>query len=1195
MKQNPMGIFGRLGRMALCAVLATSGIQVSGTQAQTSAASGPMAAQMQDAVAQYEHNYKSLYSSGLRMRLRDLLVTPATEIDALDRDLRRAAASCSVATYDRLWQERNMRISTQVSAAFSGWEQLEGHIEKAREDWKDSFISLQRAIAQIPALSETFSQEFFDNAGALSPYGDLARVFGVEPDEVDSIPGVNRQLREKLNNRFREGLDAMIEALPGQENALLRGIYDTFHQQSFSRLVEAQEGATPEEKRMAAYLVDEQQRFLRDYDGDLADFDKRLEADIQALYRVFKAAQDVYERNALSPVLFPFSCAQPENYCPIDYEWLGRSHYESLQAKMRSKFDVGQPYELTAHADRLDGYLDQSVREEGRRMAELLTGLIANGGGDETSPLGVSRERREANPDDTDLLVPDGLGAKSEDVRQLVSRILELPAREQERVLGYFQALADETATVRRAIYEERVEDGTADPIAAFEAGEIGPVAALRAVREKARRALTEAGVPEQPEINLSDTGNDEFGVNSGDILAGLIGGVRSYETLNDEIRAELQARALAEEALRREVQLYGGVRTHAFNTRTANGKDVTLPISQSNHDNAIAPYLERPEWMEAAYAELSAETMRKRREGRAWLESAIPGVLPNQSNVPPQNEGASVSATNDDADPDASRHGGIGLSEPATSEEVPVAREFTTPEIVVPSFEVPSFDPPSFPNGGIAPSAEQGIGQGEDIFTSPFGTSSAAPAKEVLEDIFSSVFPPEGEGRVRPDLDQLTASFAADLHAERGRLDEIRAEARRDAEALDDDGKHTLVGTLVDSVLDHQKRVRAIGKALEVASNEIDTDIGPDLGDLLIEPPAETCEPPSDFDVALRSYYAALNAFKSRHEAPVYDRRELDIENLTSSEFAQLMATKDQVCRTYRGDSLVRSCSYRLVYPSPSLGSSDGDTALRRPERDEARVLKIAGDETASLWISESNRPRNILQVQLPSGAVPVVGEFHAEARAVENAFEVLQESARPKDGFVFLADPLAVREEVAANFRAAYRSHQTFRRAHTELRWRSRGAPAEDFTMGLSKEGPINVHPQDLLEQMQAGDAVPVALTHSANGVDFPYDAAYFDGYALLARGSLTDELVSSIWARNPVNGAKPQIASQLLGKTYWLFCDTAEESIAQMSCEILVPMVDVWTMNEGGENEDVFRVEATELLKATLVFGAFLDGAK
>ena len=855
-----MGIFGRLGRMALCAVLATSGTQVSGTQAQTSAASGRMAMQMQAAVAQYEHNYKSLYSSGLRMRLRDLLVTPATEIDALDRDLERAAQTCSVATYDQLWQERNKRISAQVSAALSGWEQLEGQIEKAREDWRDSFITLRRAIAQIPAVSETFSQEFFDNAGALSPYGDLARVFGVEPDEVNSIPGVNRQLREKLNNHFREGLDAMIEALPGQENALLRGIYNTFHQQSFSRLVEAQEGATPEEKRMAAYLVDEQQRFLRDYDGDLADFDKRLEADIQALYRVFKAAQDVYERNAISPVVFPFSCALPENYCQLDYEWLGRSHYESLQAKMRSKFDVGQPYELTAHADRLDGYLDQSVREEGRRMAELLTGLIANGGGDETSPLAVSRERREANPDNTDLLVPDGLGAKSKDVRQLVSRILELPAREQERVLGYFQALADETTTVRRAIYEERVEDGTADPIAAFEAGEIGPVAALRAVREEARRALTEAGVPEQPEINLSDTGNDEFGVNSGDILAGLIGGVRSYETLNEEIRAELQARALAEEALRREVQLYGGVRTHAFNTRTGNGNDVTLPISQSNHDNAIAPYLDRPEWMEAAYAELSAETMRKRREGRAWLESAIPGVLPNQANVAPPQDETSEPGTNAQTDPDASRHGGIGLSEPANSEQVPVTKEFAAPQFEVPQFEVPSFEPPSFPSGGIEPSSEQGGSPGGDIFAS----SAAAPAKEVLEDIFSSVFPPEGEGRVRPDLDQLTASFVADLHAERGRLDEIRAAARRDAEALNDDGKRTLVSTLVDSVLDHQKRVRAIGKALEVASNEIDTDIGPDLGDLLVEPPAETCEPPSDFDVALRSYYTALNAFSA-------------------------------------------------------------------------------------------------------------------------------------------------------------------------------------------------------------------------------------------------------------------------------------------------------------------------------------------
>ena len=625
MKSRMMNMFGNLGRFTLCGTLISSSLFGTQALAQSGNVPGPMAAQMQLALEQYEHNYKSLYSSGLRMRLRDLLVTPAIEIDALDRDLKRAAQSCSIATYDQLWQDRNKKILTHISTALVGWEQLDEHINKARGDWQDSFLTLRRAMAQIPVLSETLAQEFVDESGALSPFQHWTPIFGIEADESQSYADYNQELRAKYTEIFRGGLDDVLEALPGQENALLRSVYDTFHQQSFSRLMERQEGATAQDRKIAAYLADEQQRFLRDYDGDLADFDKRLAADIEALYRVFKAAQDVYERYALSPVTFPFSCEQPQNYCPIDYEWLGRSHYNSVQSKLREKFDVGQPYELTAHADRLDGYLDQVVREEGRRMADLLTGLIENAGGDDSNPLSVSRERSETDQDSTDLLVPQDIGAKSEEVQRLVSQILNLPPQEQERVLGYFQALADETATVRRAIYEERVKEGITDPIAAFEAGEIGPVAALREVRERAQKALTKAGVPVQPEINISDTGNDEFGLNSGDILAGLIGGVRSYETLNEEIRAELQARALAEEALRREVKLYGGVRSHSFNRDTGTSFDATVKVPQTAHDSAIAPYLERPEWMEAAYSELSAQTMRKRREGRKWLEQAIP------------------------------------------------------------------------------------------------------------------------------------------------------------------------------------------------------------------------------------------------------------------------------------------------------------------------------------------------------------------------------------------------------------------------------------------------------------------------------------------------------------------------------------------------------------------------------------------
>ncbi|WP_424983102.1 hypothetical protein [Maritalea sp. S77] len=1200
MKAKLFGMLENMGRGILCVALLMPSLSSTSSFAQSSTLSGPMAAQMQHAVEQYEHDHNSLYSSGLRMQLQDLLVMPASEIDALDRDLQRAAQSCSMATYDQLWQDRNKKILIQISTALAGWEQLEQHINRSRDEWQDSFLTLRRAMAQIPILSETLAQEFVDESGALSPFQHWTPIFGIEADESQSYADYNQELRSKYTEIFRGGLDDILEALPGQENALLRGVYDTFHQQSFSRLMEQQEGATAQDRKIAAYLADEQQRFLRDYDGDLADFDKRLAADIEALYRVFKAAQNIYEQYALSPIVYPFSCAQPQNYCPIDYEWLGRSHYESVQAKLRAKFDVGQPYELTAHADRLDGYLDQVVREEGRRMADLLTGLVENAGEDGDNPLSVSRERNETNPDSTDLLVPQGIGAKSEDVQRLVSQILNLPSQEQERVLSYFQALADETATVRRAIYEERVKEGIADPIAAFEAGEIGPFAALREVQERARAELTKAGVPLQPEINISETGNDEFGLNSGDILAGIIGGVRSYETLNEEIRVELQARALAEEALRREVKLYGGVRSHSFNPETGTSFDATVKVPQTAHDSAIASYLERPEWMEAAYAELSAHTMRKRREGRAWLEQAIPGVLPNQGNV--------TSIANDDTEQVDSpsnndnvlQHGGIELSSPP-----PVGQKLQTNEIVLPEFVAPSFDLPAFPSGGIEPSTDQSVGPNDDIFADSGHSSSAAPSKEILKDIFSNVFPKEDARRVKAGLDQLTDGFVAQLQEERGRLDEIRADALRDVASLDENETRQLVSTLIDSILEHQERVRAIDARLEEASSQLDINSEPDLSALLDQAPAEVCEPPSDFDIAKRAYYAALNAFKVQHKAPIFDRAKQLEGNLTSFDFSQYMATKEKFCETYRGGDPVKSCGYQLIRPRVGFADASNTAPTGIPDYAFDHILSVAGYGVASVWKSGKSNPLHTLQVHFPSGDHDNQGIFHAEANAVEAAFEILEESARPTDGFV-ISNPgpffenggrFIVRDEVKTEFAAVLKSYDAFLKAHARLRVHRSKPP---HSSGLYLEAPsafdlsvLKMHPQDLLDQMEASNATQVFVSHQAGGVEFPYETADFDGYALLARGALSTELISNLWARVPDDRIKSRIASQLLGQTYWLFCDEASEYTASFRCRIIVPTVDVWTYHATGRDPDQFRIEATDMLNTALTFAAYLEG--
>ncbi|KMW57115.1 hypothetical protein AIOL_002074 [Candidatus Rhodobacter oscarellae] len=508
------------------------------------------------------------YNRGLKFRIGSTVARATAEIDALDSALRGASAACDQRQYDELWEQRAIRVISLATYIADASARLDRFYNQVAQDW----------AAQSKLLAGTFA--------ALS---------GAPAEE-----------------RLIENYD------PDQNTSMLDAIYE------YMRAPSLYDGNVDDIDDIQDDFLAAKQRFLTEYDGSVRDLGRKFGSDQALVEAYFSSLAAKLGKNAVTLVAFDAACGNAAGYCPIDYGPKGRELHERVNEILKPLTLFPTPWELTEQSNRLDG-LNEELRAVGNeRFHALLDNLVRS-----LVPDPTHKSRRYF----TDPLAEDLADGEGIDIRKLSRKLTELAPEDQDKVLAYFQYLADETDAVREALYQQQLLAEGVDPNEAFKNGEISPIELSRRTRAERRDFWAEepldSQVPLQPEVNLSGDGtDDDYGLNTGRILYPLMGPLRNFRTMNEELQADLRARALAEKQLRARVAAESEAYKKAYYEAQSRGEDAPTPSYENyDYDRGISRFLKNPEWMQRAYEDVDADLSQKRLESRQWLEQAMFGV----------------------------------------------------------------------------------------------------------------------------------------------------------------------------------------------------------------------------------------------------------------------------------------------------------------------------------------------------------------------------------------------------------------------------------------------------------------------------------------------------------------------------------------------------------------------------------------
>lgn len=491
--------------------------------------------------------------------IRKRIGNAAEEIDKLDFQMRQAANTCTQESYDDLWKNRANRIMALASYVDSSARRLDEIYQSVYADWSANGRVVNKALGLI--------------AGAKA-------AVGLGPGE------------EVSSDEYGAALQAAY--------TYFKNIDDT---SDFARTI-----------------FKDRERFLAGYRDDIKDFGKYLQTNRREIASYFNDIKSRIEKHSLPGQVFDSNCGDQNGYCPINYTANSKQLFDQIAiftrrqilpdysygTSLRMAHQDASEYDFTQDSDRFASSEEDARQAEVRRLSKSITELVKE--------LGLSEEKFKhssyfENPFDDEL--SDGEGV---DVKKLASKVLKMSPRAQERFLGYLQTLSDNTDSTRAALLKKEAKAKGWDSAADFENGEVSPTAMAEAVSDANRNFWSEnpldSEVPIQPKINLSFDGeDDDLGLNTGRALYPLMGPLRSFRTLNEDLQRELRAQALEE-------------RSRQVNEILKRNSDI---ISDKTNE-AIQPFLKKTKWMADAARAEDEDNRQKREQSRKWLQDAILG-----------------------------------------------------------------------------------------------------------------------------------------------------------------------------------------------------------------------------------------------------------------------------------------------------------------------------------------------------------------------------------------------------------------------------------------------------------------------------------------------------------------------------------------------------------------------------------------